>query len=67
MILTRTKFKVNSKIIDIRIETPSENTLVVLGMNEDFIGDSAFVKANFVKLSSVYVNGLEYWRIYGYE
>ena len=57
----------NSKIIDIRIETPSENTLVVLGMNEDFIGDSAFVKANFVKLSSVYVNGLEYWRIYGYE
>jgi hypothetical protein len=54
----------NSKVIDIREIHPDEKTLVILGPNEEFEGKSLSVAPKFKKDMSIYINGLEYWKIY---
>ncbi len=55
----------NSKVFDVRAYEPGEYDILVLGIGEDL---PANMKDRpdvfFVKDSSIYINGLEYWRIY---
>ena len=54
----------NSLVHDIREATPESYSLVILGPNEKFpprIEKSSVVLA---KDTSIYINGLEYWRVY---
>jgi len=54
----------NSLIFDIRVQKPKNASLVVLGINEDFVEKSASVKEQFMLDSVVQINGLDYWRIF---
>jgi hypothetical protein len=55
----------NSKVFDIRVTGPGSYDYVVLGINESFpekiTKDKMF---SFEKDTSIYINDLEYWRIY---
>jgi hypothetical protein len=54
----------NSRIFDARINGPSDYELLILGVNEE-VPENAISK-DFVweKNTSLYVNGLEYWKVY---
>jgi len=55
----------NSKIFDVRVYGPSSYDLLVLTMNEEM--PEKVLKNNdykFEKDHSIWINGLEYWRIY---
>jgi hypothetical protein len=54
----------NSKVFDIRVNGESDYDLLILGINEEMPEDVADSKVKFVKKDSVYINGMEYWRIY---
>lgn len=54
----------NSKIADIRINGVSDYELLILGINEEMPDKVLQSGTRFRKDSSLYVNGLEYWRIY---
>ncbi len=55
----------NSKVFDIRITGASDYDLMVLGINEDFPVDIELENnVKFTKDRSIYINGLEYWRIF---
>ena len=54
----------NSKVADIRINGVSDYELLVLGINEEMPEKVLKSGTRFRKDSSLYVNGLEYWRIY---
>jgi hypothetical protein len=55
----------NSKVFDIRVTGPGSYDYIVLGVNEvipeKISQDKRF---NFEKDISIYLNGLEYWRVY---
>jgi hypothetical protein len=55
----------NSKVFDIRVYGPGDYDYIVLGINETF-PDSISKDRRFIfeKDFSIYINGLEYWRIY---
>lgn len=55
----------NSKVLDIRVYGASSYDLLVLGVNEEMPEDVANNdRVVFEKDSSVWINGLEYWRIH---
>lgn len=54
----------NSKVADIRVSGTSDYDLIVLGINEEIPEKVLRSGVKFRKDSSLYVNGLEYWRIY---
>ncbi len=58
----------NSRIYDIRVNGLSDYDLLVLGINEDLpenvVKDLVGSPFTFEHHSSMYINGLEYWRIY---
>ncbi|MFZ2664535.1 MAG: glycosyltransferase family 39 protein [Patescibacteria group bacterium] len=54
----------NSKAFDVRVSGPGQYDLLVLGVNEDIPEDIKDSKYTFEKDSSIWINGLEYWRIY---
>jgi len=54
----------SSKVFDIRETDPSNYDLLVLGINEAFPGKVTNSGYKFVKSGSLYINGLEYWKIY---
>jgi hypothetical protein len=55
----------NSKVFDIRVVGPGSYDYIVLGINESIpekvTNDKRFT---FEKDISIYINDLEYWRIY---
>lgn len=57
----------NSKVFDIRVSGTSDYDLLVLGINEEIPAEILESKATFKKDSSLWINGLEYWRIYEKE
>lgn len=54
----------NSTVLDIRVYGPGSYDLLVLGINEEMPDKVLDSSIKFHKDSSVYINGLEYWRIY---
>ena len=54
----------NSRIFDIRVNGTSDYDLLILGVNEELPEKVINSKVMFIKDSSIYINGLEYWRIY---
>ncbi|AHB40040.1 TPA: hypothetical protein DHW62_00850 [candidate division WWE3 bacterium] len=54
----------NSKVADIRVNGTSDYELLILGINEEMPEKVLKSGTRFRKDSSLYVNGLEYWRIY---
>jgi len=54
----------NSKLFDIRETGTSKYNLIVLGPNEIMPPNVAKGKFTFTKADSMYINGLEFWRIY---
>jgi len=54
----------NSKILDVRISGPGQYDLLVLGVNEEMPDNTKSGKYLFDKDLSVWINGLEYWRVY---
>lgn len=55
----------NSKIFDVRVYGPGSYDLLVLTMNEEMpekVIDNG--RYEFIKDESIWINGLEYWRIY---
>lgn len=54
----------NSRVEDIRVSGPSQYDLLVLGVNEEIPDDLLESKYVFEKDSSIWINGLEYWKIY---
>lgn len=54
----------NSKVFDIRVYGVKNYDLLILGINEDIPQDILTNQVKFVHDSSLYINGLEYWRIY---
>ncbi|MCA9750246.1 MAG: hypothetical protein KC414_14145, partial [Romboutsia sp.] len=54
----------NSKIFDIRESGTRRYDILVLAINEDMPENVINGQDNFEYASSLYINGLEYWRIY---
>lgn len=54
----------NSKVHDIREIGTSKYDIIVLGIGEDFPDNVLDSKSHYIKDSSMYINGLEYWRVY---
>ncbi len=55
----------NSKVFDIRVYGPGSYDIVVLGINENFSGEIADAKSVLWKKdASMYINGLEFWKVY---
>lgn len=54
----------NSKIFDIREYGPKSYDLVVLGVNEALSDKVLASPIKLEKTHAIYINGLEYWRIY---
>ena len=57
----------NSKVFDIRVSGTSDYDLLVLGVNEEIPVEVLESKSTFKKDSSLWINGLEYWRVYAKE
>lgn len=55
---------ISSRIFDIREVSESKYDLVVLAVNEAFPDNIDNPQEKFVQVDAVYINGLEYWRIY---
>jgi len=53
-----------SKVFDSRVEGTRKYDLLILGPNEDIPENVLEDKVSFIKDDSLYINGLEYWRIY---
>ncbi len=53
-----------SKVFNIRIDGTKNYDLLVLAINEDFSEKVKEADINFEKDSSIFINGLEFWRIY---
>jgi len=53
-----------SKVFDIRVDGTSNYDLLILGPNEEIPEDVLESNHSFIKDSSFYINGLEYWRIH---
>jgi len=55
----------NSKIFDVRVYGPSTYDILILGINEEMpekvLSNGEY---RFEKSHSIWINGLEYWRIY---
>ena len=55
----------NSKLFDVRVYGPSNYDILILGINEEMpekvISNKEYL---FEKSHSIWINGLEYWRIY---
>ncbi|HPD73714.1 MAG TPA: glycosyltransferase family 39 protein [bacterium] len=55
----------NSKIFDVRVYGPSTYDILILGINEEMpekiLSNGEY---SFEKIHSIWINGLEYWRIY---
>ncbi len=55
----------NSKVFDVRVYGPSNYDILILGINEEMpekvISNKEYL---FEKSHSIWINGLEYWRIY---
>jgi 4-amino-4-deoxy-L-arabinose transferase-like glycosyltransferase len=54
----------NSQVFDMRINGISDYDVLVLGINEDFPQNVKDTNVSLYKDSSLYINGLEYWRLY---
>ncbi|MFC1700101.1 ArnT family glycosyltransferase [Patescibacteria group bacterium] len=54
----------NSKVFDVRVSGTSDYDLLVLGVNEEIPEKVLQSDNTFEKDSSLWINGLEYWRIY---
>jgi hypothetical protein len=54
----------NSKVWDIRTCDTSDYQLLVLGVNEEPPVNVEGGKVTFVKDASLFINGLEYWKVY---
>lgn len=54
----------NSKIFDIREYGPGNYDLIILGPNEEMTTKVLQSPHEFKKVHSIYINNLEYWRIY---
>jgi len=55
----------NSKIFDVRVYGPGEYDILILGINEEMPEKVVNSKEyRFEKSHSIWINGLEYWRIY---
>ncbi|OGC57551.1 hypothetical protein A3H26_03250 [candidate division WWE3 bacterium RIFCSPLOWO2_12_FULL_36_10] len=54
----------NSKVFDIRVDGTSNYDLLVLGINEIIPGKVLKGERKFKYDKSIFINGLEYWRIY---
>ena len=53
-----------SKVFDIRTISTNKYDFIILGPNEEMPEEVLDSKVTFVKDKSLYINGLEYWRIY---
>ena len=54
----------NSLVSDIRVNGVRAYDVLVLAVNEEMPQEVADSDANFVQDSSIYINGLEYWRFF---
>ncbi|MFA6982166.1 MAG: glycosyltransferase family 39 protein [Patescibacteria group bacterium] len=54
----------NSRIWDVRVNGLSDCDMFILGPNEEMPVDATTGKYKFEKEHSLYINGLEYWRVY---
>lgn len=54
----------NSKVSDIRINGTSDYDVIVLGVNEEMPEKVLKSDTKFVHDTSLYINGLEYWKVY---
>ncbi len=54
----------NSKVFDLSINGTSDYDILVLGVNETIPSKVLKGEFKFKKDSSLYINGLEYWRVY---
>lgn len=54
----------NSKLFDIRETGTGKYDLIILGPNESFPSNVAEGRHTFAKTNAIYINGLEFWRIY---
>lgn len=54
----------NSKLYDIRETGTKKYDLIILGPNEEMPENVTEGQFKFVKDNSIYINGLEFWRIY---
>lgn len=57
----------NSKLFDIRETGTSKYNLIILGPNEEMPENVTGGKFTFVQDDTMYINGLEFWRIYIHE
>lgn len=57
----------NSKLFDIRETGTSKYNLIILGPNEEMPQNVLDGKFKFVQDDAMYINGLEFWRIYIHE
>jgi len=57
----------NSKLFDIRETGTSKYNLIILGPNEEMPKNVTSGKFTFVQDDAMYINGLEFWRIYIHE
>ncbi|MDO8261006.1 MAG: hypothetical protein Q7T50_05945 [Candidatus Magasanikbacteria bacterium] len=54
----------NSKVCNVRICGTSDYNILVLGINEEMPEKVSTSGVTFVQDASLYINGLEYWKIY---
>ena len=54
----------NSRVSDIRVNGVSDYEIMVLAINEEMPEKVLKSEVEFIKDSSLYINGLEYWRFY---
>ncbi len=54
----------NSRIFDIRVNGISDYDLIILGPNEEMPENVLDSSTQFILSDTVFINGLEYWRIY---
>jgi hypothetical protein len=54
----------NSKLFDIRETGSSKYNLIILGPNEELPEKVTDGKYNFIQDDAMYINGLEFWRVY---
>lgn len=57
----------NSKLFDIRETGTSKYNLIILGPNEEMPENVVSGKFTFVQDNAMYINGLEFWRIFIHE
>jgi hypothetical protein len=53
-----------SEVFDIRVDGTKNYEVLVIGVNEEIPEKVAKSGSNFVHDHSIYINGLEYWKLY---